>query len=94
MENAEIIEKSLDDIFQITFDYALMSEVMSTVKKIELEIVEQDFGEIGKLKIAIPKDKVADKMILLKAGIAKVRVEEVPTLEEIEGAEIEFLYVR
>jgi len=94
LNNAEIIEKSLDDIFQITFDYALMSEVMSTVKKIELEIVEQDFGEIGKLKIAIPKDKVSDKMILLKAGIAKVRVEEVPALEAIEGAEIEFLFTR
>ncbi len=94
LENAEIIEKSLDDIFQITFDYALMSEVMSTVKKVDIEIVEQDFGTIGKLKIAIPKDKVEEKMILLKAGIAKVRIEEVPTLEEIKGAEIEFLFTR
>lgn len=94
LDNAEVIEKSLDDIFQITFEYALMSEVMNTVKKIDLEIVEQDFGDIGKLKIAIPKNKVEEKMILLKAGIAKIRVEEVADLEEIEGAEIEFLYTR
>jgi len=94
LDHAEIIEKSLDDIFQITFEYALMSEVMNTVKKIELEIVEQDFGNIGKLKIAIPKNEVEEKMILLKAGIAKVRVEEVPDLEKIEGAEIEFLFTR
>ena len=94
INNADIIEKSLDDIFQITFDYALMSDVMNTVKKLELEIVEQDFGNIGKLQIAIPKDKVEDQMVLIKAGIAKVRVEEVAALEKIEGAEIEYLFTR
>ncbi|HFC01259.1 MAG TPA: YigZ family protein [Phaeodactylibacter sp.] len=94
LENADIIDKTLDDIFQITFDYALMSEVMNTVKKIELEIVQQDFGAIGKLQIAIPKSDVNQKMILLKAGIAKVRVEEVEDLEKIDGAEIEYLFTR
>ncbi|MEM6966451.1 MAG: YigZ family protein, partial [Bacteroidota bacterium] len=58
LKNAEVIEKSLDEIFQITFNYALMSQVMNTIKRLELEIVEQDFGEIGKIQIAIPKDKV------------------------------------
>jgi len=94
LNNADIIEKSLDDIFQITFDYALMSEVMNTIKKLELEIVSQDFGDIGKIQIAIAKSDLEEKMILLKAGIAKVRVEEVADLEEIEGVEIEFLFTR
>jgi uncharacterized YigZ family protein len=94
LNNADIIEKSLDDIFQITFDYALMSEVMNTLKKIEIEMVSQDFGNIGKIKIAIPKSDLEEKMILIKAGIAKVRVEEVADLEEIEGVEIDYLFTR
>jgi len=94
IEAATIIEKSLDEIHLITFDYALMSEVMNTVKKLEIEIVEQDFGDIGKIKIAIPKDEVESKMKLLKAGIAKIRIEEGDDLEKIEGCEIEFLFER
>lgn len=94
LENADIIEKSLDDIFQITFDYSIMSDVMNTIKKLEIEIVKQDFGDIGIIQIAIPKNELEEQMILLKAGIAKVRVEEVETLEKIEGAEIEFLFTR
>lgn len=94
LTNANIIEKSLDDIFQITFDYALMSDVMNTLKKFEIEIVSQDFGDIGKIKIAIPKSDLEEKMILIKAGFAKVRVEEVADLEKIEGVEIEYLLTR
>jgi uncharacterized YigZ family protein len=94
LEKANIIEKSLDDVFQITFDYALMSQVMNTIKKLEIEIICQDFGNIGKIKIALPKSELEEKMILIKAGIAQVRVEEVADLEEIEGVEIEFLFTR
>ncbi|MFK7770499.1 MAG: YigZ family protein [Saprospiraceae bacterium] len=94
LTNADIIEKSLDDIFQITFDYALMSDVMNTLKKLDIEMVSQDFGNIGKIKIAIPKSDLEEKMILIKAGFAKVRVEEVADLEEIEGVEIEYLFTR
>ena len=94
LENANIIEKSLDDIFQITFDYALMSQVMNTLKKLEIEIVSQDFGNIGKIQIALPKSELEEKMILIKAGIAQVRVEEATELEEIEGVEIEYLFTR
>ncbi|MFK8009109.1 MAG: YigZ family protein [Saprospiraceae bacterium] len=94
LANADIIEKSLDDIFQITFDYALMSDVMNTLKKLDIEMVSQDFGDIGKITIAIPKSDLEEKMILIKAGFAKVRVEEVADLEKIEGVEIDFLFTR
>ena len=94
LENADIIEKSLDDIFQITFDYALMSDVMNTLKKLAIEMVSQDFGNIGKITIAIPKSDLEEKMVLIKAGFAKVRVEEVADLEKIEGVEIEYLFTR
>ena len=91
LQNADIIEKTLDEIYRLTFEYALMSEVMGTLKKLEIEIILQDFGNIGIIEIAIPKDEVKEKMDPLRAGIAKVRIEELEKIEEIEGLELEFL---
>ena len=94
LQAADIIEKSLDEIYRLTFDYALMSDVMNTIKKFEIEMVLQDFGEIGIIEIAIPKNEVTEKMDLLRAGIAKVRLEELEKVEKIEGLELEFLRER
>ena len=94
LQNADIIEKTLDEIYRLTFDYALMSEVMGTIKKLDLEIVHQDFGNIGIIEIAIPKNEVKEKMDLLRAGIAKVRLEELEKVEKIKGLELEFLKER
>ena len=91
---AKIIEKTVEDIYQITFDYALMSNVMNAVKKLDLEMVSQDFGEIGRLQIAIKQGDVAEKMLQLKARIADVRIEEAEDLEEIEGCEMEYVLTR
>ena len=91
LQNADIIEKTLDEIYRLTFEYALMSEVMGTIKKLDIKIIHQDFGNIGIIEIAIPKDEVKEKMDPLRAGIAKVRIEELEKVEEIEGLELEFL---
>lgn len=91
LQNADIIDKTLDEIYRLTFEYALMSEVMGTIKKLELEIILQDFGNIGIIEISIPKNKVKEKIDLLRAGIAKVRLEELEKVEKIEGLELELL---
>jgi len=91
LQNANIIEKTLDEIYRLTFEYALMSDVMGTIKKLEIKIVLQDFGDIGIIEIAIPKDEVAEKMGLLRAGIAKVRLEELEKVEKIRGLDLIFL---
>lgn len=88
---ANIIEKTVEDIYRLTFDYALMSNVMNAVKKLNLEMVRQDFGEIGILEIAIRKGELEDTLKKLKAYIAKVRLEEVHKIEEIEGLEMSYL---
>jgi len=94
LKDAVIIDKIVADIFQLTFDYALMSDVMNAVKKLDLEITEQDFGTIGKLSIAIRKTEIETTMLQLKALIAKVHLEEVPEMEKIEGLTVEYLYTR
>jgi uncharacterized YigZ family protein len=41
LENAEIIEKTIDVFFQLTFDYKNMNKVMRVIKERNLEIVAQ-----------------------------------------------------
>ena len=94
LEKGEIVEKVVADIYQFTFDYSIMSEVMNAIKKHKVEMVGQDFGNIGKVKIAIRQSEVADKLMRMKAIIAKVHLEMVPDLKEIEGLEIKFLETR
>jgi uncharacterized YigZ family protein len=94
LENATIITKTVEDIYRITFDYSLMSPVMNGIKKLELEMVQQDFGDIGRVDIAIPQSQVEDTLRQLKAYSAQVHLEEVDTLESIEGFELSFQYTR
>ena len=91
---AEIIEKTVEDIYQLTFEYALMSNVMNAVKKLNLEMVRQDFGNIGILEVAIRQGELEQTLKQLKALIAQVRIEEVDKIEKIEGLKIVYLKTR
>ena len=91
LQNGEVIEKTVEDIYAIHFDYALMSEVMNAVKKMELEIVNQVFEQKGYLEIAIPQSIVEGTLRQLKAYIAKVSTEEIELIGEIEGLTFEYL---
>lgn len=93
-EKADIIERTVEDIYQITFDYAIMSQVMNAVKALELEMVQQDFGTIGKLEIAIRQSEVNDTMLQLKAKIGEMIIDLVDEKTEIEGLQIDFQYTR
>ncbi|MEM7101753.1 MAG: YigZ family protein [Bacteroidota bacterium] len=55
LTDASTIEKTLDDIFLLTFKYDIMPHVMQFVKDQKLEIVEQSFEDIAMLKIGIRK---------------------------------------
>ncbi len=41
LNNAEVIEKTVNDIYEITFDYVLMNEVMRILKEEDLKILSQ-----------------------------------------------------
>lgn len=94
LEKAEVIEKVVEDIYRLTFSYALMSRVMNAIKSLGLEMVQQDFGEIGIVDVAIRQSETADKLRRLKAAVAEVYLEEVEGLENIEGFELDFLGTR
>lgn len=94
LERAEVIEKTVEDIYRLTFDYALMSNVMNAVKKLDLEMVAQDFGNIGNVDIAIRQSEMDDTLLQLKALTGDMLIEIVDADTEIEGLEIKYLYTR
>lgn len=94
LKAADIIHKTIEDIYCFTFNYALMSPVMNAIKKQELEMVKQDFQEIGIVEVAIRQSEVSNTLDLMRAQIANVHLEEVANLGKIEGLEIDFRYTR
>lgn len=94
LDQAVIIEKTVEDIYKLEFDYSLMSNVMNAVKKLDLEIVTQEFGHEAYLKVAIAQSSVDETLRVLRSQIAKVRIEEIDDYGDIEGLEMVFEYTR
>ncbi|MFT4760877.1 MAG: putative YigZ family protein [Paraglaciecola sp.] len=94
LENADIIEKTVEDIYKITFDYSLMSNVMNAVKKLELEMVRQDFGEIGVLEVAIRQGEKIELIRQLRSKISGIRIEEIDEVKVVAGLKLDYLYTR
>ncbi len=92
IEQAVIKDGIVQDVFTISFDYGLMSQVMSGICKLPIKIVEQRFEASAAIDIAIRQSKVDDTLKHLKAIVAGVYLEEVDDLEEIKGFELKFLF--
>lgn len=82
---AQIIEKTVCINVKITFDYALMSDVMNAVKKLSLDILSKDFADTASITVAIPQDAVAPTWLSFKALVMKIDEEEAATLEYLSG---------
>lgn len=55
LAEAEIIEKTIDISFEITFDYKNMNKVMRVIKEKNLEIVSQEMNESCKIILSTRK---------------------------------------
>lgn len=55
LEESQIIEKTIDVSFEISFDYKNMNKVMRVIKEKNLEIVSQEMNESCKIVIATRK---------------------------------------
>ena len=53
IQNAEIIEKTVEDCFELRYDYLLMNEVMKILKEEPVAIVEQEFDNQCKIIFCI-----------------------------------------
>lgn len=94
LASAEIVERIVEDVYQISFDYALMSNVMNAVKKLNLNIIKQEFENEGMLEIVIRKGEVPQTLLQLKSLIGNLRIEEVNEDTQIEKLQIKYCYTR
>lgn len=75
--NAQIIEKTVNDVYNIKFDYLLMNDVMKIIKEDKLEILHQEFDLNCQIKLSIRKTDL---------------VKTIPKFEDLKGLELDFLY--
>ncbi len=80
LREAVVVEKIVKDRFQFDFDYALMPDVMQALKKLEIKMFEQEFGDRGMISVGIRQSEVAERLLKIKALLWKVSTDEAATL--------------
>lgn len=59
LEKAEVITRSINDVYQINFSYGVLNDVMRLIKDEELAVKEQQFDTQCMLMLGIRQSKVA-----------------------------------
>ncbi|MNL21143.1 IMPACT family member YigZ [compost metagenome] len=77
IQAAEVIEKTVNDIYELQFDYLLMNDVMRLIKEEKLNIMSQEFDNSCSIKIEIRKSS-------LNSILGKI--------EKIEGVQLKYLF--
>lgn len=77
LKAAEIIEKTVNDIYEITFDYLVMNDVMRLMKEEQLQIRDQNFDNSCTIKFEVRKAN-------LNSVLGK--------LDKIEGLKSKYLF--
>lgn len=80
-----IIEKIVEDTFVIQFEYEWMPSVMNALKKLQINVLQQNFDTIGCIQISIRKQLAAATLLKLQALIFKITEEEVVLRKETKG---------
>jgi uncharacterized YigZ family protein len=89
LKEAIIIEKIIDNTYEIKFGYDKMPDVMNAVKRLNINVLQQKFEESGSLIIAIRQSESERRLLEMKAAILKISLEEAQNIEQIEGVLIE-----
>lgn len=92
LQQAEIVQKTIESVFRFTFHYALMNNLMGAIKKSGFHILKQEFSDdSGFVEVSIRKSEADAALLQLKALTAGIHPEEAEMLEKIEGLEIKVL---
>lgn len=76
LSNAEIVEKTVNDVYEVQFDYLQMNDIMKMVKELDLIVLGQEFDTNCKITLEIRKLQVN---------------EVIGRLDKIEGVKINYL---
>lgn len=77
IQAAEIVEKTVNDVYELTFDYLSMNDVMRLFKEEQLQILSQEFDNSCSIKFEVRKAQ-------LNQVIGKI--------EKIDGVKLSYLH--
>lgn len=77
IQAAEVVERTVNDIYEVTFDYLMMNDVMRLFKEEQLNILSQNFDNSCTIRFEVRKASL--NVVLGK-------------LEKIEGLETAYLF--
>jgi len=75
LNEANIIEKTIDKHFKITFDYKNMNKVMRIIKEKNIQIVHQKMEMNCEIEIATRK-KNAEEIVAIFTALFEIEIEE------------------
>ena len=74
LEQANIVEQTIDEVFTVEFDYLLMNEVMRVIKEINPLVLDQSFDNMCAMKLSI-RQSDAEKLKSKLGNIIGVIIE-------------------
>lgn len=66
LQTTPIIQKQVESLFSLQFDYTLMNPVMQLIRQYNCTILEQDIQLFSFMKIGIPKNRLEEVIFRLK----------------------------
>ncbi|MGE0078250.1 MAG: YigZ family protein [Bacteroidales bacterium] len=79
LQNANIVTKTVDDLFSISFGYLVMNDIMRIIKDLNIDINEQQFDNSCKIKVTIRKS-LCEEFLSRIEKIESVNVEYLSTV--------------
>ena len=86
---ALIIDKIIEDVFEIKFEYDKMPDVMNALKRLTINVLSREFNERGVINIGIRQSESEQTILHFRALVLKKSVEEARMCEDTEGVAIE-----
>lgn len=77
---AEIVDKVIEDIFKIKFEYDKMPDVMNALKRLNIKVLSQEFNESGVINISIRQSESEQKTLHFRALVLRKSIEETQML--------------
>lgn len=77
LEVGKLINRVLSDIYRLSFDYGEMGHVLNVTKSLNLNIVDKVFEAIPFIDIEVPRSKIEQSLIDLKARLLQISTEQI-----------------
>ncbi len=77
LDVGEKINRVLSDIYRLTFEYGEMGNVLNVTKSLDLNIINKTFEAIPFIEIEVPRSKIDQSIIDLKARLLQISTEQI-----------------